>query len=69
MKPVGERLRLRIDPDLEQYILSQSERILGKSVENTQDKSLLLNRIVYEHKLLAHQFQGQPQKQQGVCEI
>ena len=58
MKPVGERLRLRIDPDLEQYILSQSERILGKSVENTQDKSLLLNRIVYEHKLLAHQFQG-----------
>lgn len=60
MKPVGERLRLRIDPDLEQYILSQSERILGKSVENTQDKSLLLNRIVYEHKLLAQQFQGQP---------
>ncbi len=59
MKPVGERLRLRIDADLEQYILSQSERILGKSVENTQDKSLLLNRIVYEHKLLAHQFQGQ----------
>lgn len=58
MKPVGERLRLRIDPDLEQYILSQSERILGKAVENTQDKSLLLNRIVYEHKLLAHQFQG-----------
>lgn len=59
MKPVGERLRLRIDPDLEQYILSQSERILGKPVQNTQDKSLLLNRIVYEHKLLAHQFQGQ----------
>jgi hypothetical protein len=58
MKPVGERLRLRIDADLEQYILSQSERILGKPVENTQDKSLLLNRIVYEHKLLAHQFQG-----------
>jgi hypothetical protein len=59
MKPVGERLRLRIDPDLEQYILSQSERILGKPVENVQDKSLLLNRIVYEHKLLAHQFQEQ----------
>jgi hypothetical protein len=58
MKPVGERLRLRIDADLEQYILSQSERILGKPVENVQDKSLLLNRIVYEHKLLAHQFQG-----------
>ncbi len=59
MKPVGERLRLRIDADLEEYILSQSQRILGKPVvENTQDKSLLLNRIVYEHKLLAHQFQG-----------
>ncbi|HEY9650286.1 MAG TPA: hypothetical protein V6C95_06460 [Coleofasciculaceae cyanobacterium] len=58
MKPVGERLRLRIDPDLEQYILSQSERILGKTVETSQDKSLLLNRIVYEHKLLSHQFQG-----------
>jgi hypothetical protein len=60
MKPVGERLRLRIDADLEEYILSQSQRILGKPVvENTQDKSLLLNRIVYEHKLLAHQFQEQ----------
>jgi hypothetical protein len=59
MRPVRERLRLRIDADLEQYILSQSERILGKPVENVQDKSLLLNRIVYEHKLLAHQFQEQ----------
>jgi hypothetical protein len=58
MKPVGERLRLRIDPDLEQYILSQSERVLGKTVENTQDKSLLLNRVLYEHKLLLQQFQG-----------
>jgi len=59
MRPVGERLRLRIDADLEQYILSQAERVLGKSVENTQDKSLLLNRLLYEHKLLAHQFQEQ----------
>jgi hypothetical protein len=58
MKSVGERLRLRIDPDLERYILSQSERILGKTVENTQDKSLLLNRVLYEHKLLLQQFQG-----------
>jgi hypothetical protein len=59
MRPAGERLRLRIDPDLEQYILSQSSRILGRPVENTQDKSLLLNRLLYEHKLLAHQFQEQ----------
>jgi hypothetical protein len=59
MRPAGERLRLRIDPDLEQYILTQSSRILGRPVENTQDKSLLLNRLLYEHKLLAHQFQEQ----------
>jgi hypothetical protein len=62
MRTVGERLRLRIDADLEQYILSQSERIPGKPVQNTQDKTLLLNRIVYEHKLLAGQFQKQAKK-------
>jgi hypothetical protein len=45
--------RVRIDTDIEAYLRSQSERVLGVPSENLSaaDLTTLTNRILYEHKL------------------
>ncbi|MBR8840289.1 MAG: hypothetical protein DSM106950_41440 [Stigonema ocellatum SAG 48.90 = DSM 106950] len=53
---MAENTRIRIEPDIEQYLKSQSERVLGKASDNvsTADLTTLTNRIIYEHRQ-AHQ--------------
>jgi hypothetical protein len=45
--------RIRIDPDIEAYLRSQSERVLGIEADKltAADLTTLTNRILYEHKL------------------
>ena len=45
--------RIRIDADIETYIRSQSERVMGIDPEKltATDLTTLTNRILYEHKL------------------
>ena len=45
--------RVRIDSDIEVYLRSQSERVLGidSSQLTAADLTTLTNRIIYEHKL------------------
>jgi hypothetical protein len=45
--------RVRIDADIEVYIRSQSERVMGISSEKltAADLTTLTNRLLYEHKL------------------
>lgn len=45
--------RVRLEPDIEAYLRSQSERVLGVSSENLSaaDLTTLTNRVLYEHKL------------------
>ncbi|MBD1840858.1 hypothetical protein H6F78_00100 [Coleofasciculus sp. FACHB-64] len=50
---MAENTRVRVEPDIEQYLKSQSERVLGKPVNQltAADLTTLANRIVYEHRL------------------
>ena len=45
--------RIRIEPDLEDYLRSQAERVIGKSGDAITGAELttLTNRLLYEHKL------------------
>ncbi len=45
--------RIRIDADIEAYIKSQSERVMGINPDKltATDLTTLTNRILYEHKL------------------
>jgi hypothetical protein len=45
--------RIRIDADIEAYIRSQSERVMGIAPDKltAADLTTLTNRILYEHKL------------------
>lgn len=45
--------RIRIEPDIEDYLRSQSERVIGKPGEQATgaDLTTLTNRLLYEHKL------------------
>lgn len=45
--------RVRIDSDIEVYLRSQAERVLGVPSENLSaaDLTTLTNRVLYEHKL------------------
>jgi len=49
---MAENIRVRIESDIEQYLKSQSERVLGKHPDRvtTADLTTLTNRILYEHK-------------------
>ena len=50
---MAENRRVRIEDDIENYLQSHAERVLGKSAEvlSTADYSTLTNRLLYEHKL------------------
>ena len=45
--------RVRIEPDIEQYLRSQGERVLGIPADKLSgaDITTLTNRLLYEHKL------------------
>jgi hypothetical protein len=45
--------RIRLESDIEAYLKSQGERVMGIAPENltTADLTTLTNRIIYEHKL------------------
>lgn len=47
-----ERARVRLDADIEEYLKSQSERVLSKpaSACDGADLTTLANRLLYEHK-------------------
>ena len=50
---MAENTRVRLEPDIETYLKSQAERVLGKSGEKLSGAELttLTNRVVYEHKI------------------
>ena len=45
--------RIRIEPDLEDYLRSQSERVIGKPGDKVSgaDITTIANRLLYEHKI------------------
>lgn len=50
---MAQNTRIRLDPDIEAYLRSQSERVMGIVPEKLTgaDLTTLTNRILYEHKL------------------
>jgi len=50
---MAENTRVRLEPDIESYLKSQAERVLGKSGEKLTGAELttLTNRVLYEHKI------------------
>ncbi len=50
---MAENTRVRLEPDIEAYLKSQSSRVLGKSGEKLTGAELttLSNRVIYEHKI------------------
>ncbi len=52
-KESKERTRVRLDADIEEYLKSQSERVLGKPTAGLDgtDLSVIANRILYEHRM------------------
>jgi hypothetical protein len=48
-----EKARVRLEADIQAYLESQSERVLGKAANQLDgaDLSTLANRLIYEHKL------------------
>jgi hypothetical protein len=45
--------RIRIEPDLEDYLRSQAERVIGKSGSEISGAEIttIANRLLYEHKI------------------
>jgi hypothetical protein len=50
---MAENTRVRLEPDIEAYLKSQAERVLGKSGEKLTGAELttLTNRVIYEHRI------------------
>jgi len=50
---MAENLRVRIETDIQEYLKSQSERVIGKASKEvtSTDLTSLTNRIIYEHKI------------------
>jgi hypothetical protein len=50
---MAENTRVRLEPDIESYLKSQAERVLGKSDQKLSGAELttLTNRIIYEHRI------------------
>ncbi|NER49435.1 MAG: hypothetical protein F6J92_22615 [Symploca sp. SIO1A3] len=50
---MAENKRVRIEPDIETYLRSQSERVLSKpgTKVTVAELGIITNRIIYEHKL------------------
>jgi hypothetical protein len=52
---VAENTRVRVEPDIETYLKSQSERVLGKEGAKLTGAELttITNRLLYEHRQLS----------------
>jgi hypothetical protein len=50
---MAQNTRVRIEPDIEEYLKSQSERVLGKAPDSATgaDLTTITNRLLYEHKM------------------
>lgn len=48
---MAENTRVRLEPDIETYLKSQAQRVLGKPEVTGAELSTLTNRIIYEHKI------------------
>lgn len=50
---MAENTRVRLEPDIEVYLKSQAERVLGKPSEKVTGAELttLTNRVIYEHRI------------------
>ena len=50
---MAENTRVRLEPDIESYLKSQAERVLGKEGGKLTGAELttLTNRVIYEHKV------------------
>lgn len=50
---MAENLRVRIETDIQDYLKSQAERVIGKDSKEvtSADLTTLTNRIIYEHKI------------------
>ena len=50
---MAENVRVRVEPDLVEYMKAQAERVLGKPAMQVTgaDLTTITNRLLYEHKL------------------
>ena len=50
---MAENTRVRLEPDIESYLKSQADRVLGKEGGKLTgaELSTLTNRVIYEHKM------------------
>lgn len=50
---MAENTRVRVEPDLVEYMLAQAERVLSKPATQVTgaDLTTITNRLLYEHKL------------------
>jgi len=50
---MAENTRVRLEPDIEVYLKSQAERVLGKPSDYVTgaELSTVTNRVIYEHKM------------------
>ncbi|MBD1838881.1 hypothetical protein [Coleofasciculus sp. FACHB-501] len=50
---MAENTRVRVEPDIQDYLKSQAERVIGKPSKDvtSADLTTLTNRIIYEHKI------------------
>ncbi len=50
---MAQNTRIRIEPDIEDYLKSQSQRVLGKPTDSVTgaDLTTITNRLLYEHRM------------------
>lgn len=50
---MAQNTRIRIEPDIEEYLKSQSQRVLGKPIDSVTgaDLTTITNRLLYEHRM------------------
>ncbi len=50
---MAQNTRIRVEPDIEEYLKSQSQRVLGKPIDlvTGADLTTITNRLLYEHKM------------------
>lgn len=58
---MAQNTRVRIDPDIEMYLRSQSERVMGIAPEKLTgaDLTTIVNRVLYEHRLMTQMMMRQ----------
>jgi hypothetical protein len=64
---MAQNKRIRLEPDIEAYVRSQSERVIGVPTEQVAgaDLTTLANRLLYEHKLNQQQLMPMVMQQES----